>query len=330
MLSGCLPDLSAWQVVASEPGPGDGGSAQPNPLELGPPCPSPHLVIGLLASSSGLGRVMRFDPSSNALCRTSAVVEVQPSFGGGVTDVDWHPATGAILGLTDAVLGLDGEGFPRWRYEPFDDPYFTGEWVSAFGTGASARVAIAWSERSSSLDYVQLLDVEGHPRGEPIDAPFSSSILAAHPDGGAHVILAARGGDIDVYELNETTTMLHDSTATPLWTGGEDLTSAYGPRNHIATDTPNRRIVITHERGIAFWTYGTTPPSTAIACPSLCASFHAAAPDLADGAYAICAGASGSTRHLVHVSPSACTMVLDGTSLGTRTLQDVALVRAAF
>lgn len=335
LLGGCLPDLSAWEVVAGRADGGnrpgeDAGTGQPNPLDLGPPCPSPHLLLGTIASSSTTARVLRLDPATSAMCRTSELLEVQRAYGSSVADVEWHPETGALLGLSDAVLGLDGEGFPRWRHEPFGYVSFRGEWLAAFGSGSSLRVAVAWSERSSSFDSMLLLDAQGHRTSGDITPPFFGAMIAAHPDGSGRLLIPSRAGaDLDVYSVDDASTNVHDSTGTPLWTGGADLPATYGNRTHLATDLSRRLLVITHERGIAFWTAGTSPPADAIACPSYCATFHASAPDPSDGAYSICNASGTSTRHLVRVRSGGCELVIDGTSLGSHRLQDVTLVRAA-
>ncbi|MCZ7687414.1 MAG: hypothetical protein M5U28_55220 [Sandaracinaceae bacterium] len=199
LLGGCLPDLSAWQVVAGRADGGnlpreDGGTGQPNPLDLGPPCPSPHLLLGTIGSSSDAARVLRLDPATGAMCRTSELLEVQRAYGSAISDVEWHAEAGTVLGLSDAVLGLDGEGFPRWRHEPFEYASFRGEWLAAFGSGSSLRVAVAWSERSSSLDSMLLLDAQGHRTSGDITPPFFGAMIAAHPDGSGRLLIPlARG-----------------------------------------------------------------------------------------------------------------------------------------
>lgn len=338
MLGGCLPDLSAWQVVQAGvdagPLPGtDGGTGQPNPIELGTPCPNPHLLLGTVAVSSDAARILRIDPSTDAPCRASELVTEQRAFGAAVRDVDWHPETGELAGLDDAVLGLDDEGFPRWRYQSFGYSGFGGDWVVAFGSGASLRIAIAWVESSSSIDHMLLLDGQGHRTSGDIEPPFFAAMVAAHPDGSGRLLMPSRANaDLTVYSVNDSTTTISDTSGTPLWGGGAvDLPSTYGYRQHIASDVATQRLVITHANGVAFWRVGASPPSTAYACPSYCSSFRAAAPDPSadDGAYAICSASGGSTQHLVHLRGSSCTLVIDGTSLGGRMLTDVALARAA-
>ncbi|HEY8432582.1 MAG TPA: hypothetical protein VIL20_29630 [Sandaracinaceae bacterium] len=331
VLSGCVPDLSPWKVVAARADGGlrhDGGGGQPNPLDLGPPCPSPHLAIGTIGLSGHTARLLRIDPGTHARCRTSELVETQRSFGNAIVDLEWHPETGALLGLEDAVLGLDAEGFPRWRYEPFSHAWFGGEWLAVIGSGPALRIVVAWGEYYSNLDAMMLLDGSGHPTSGEIDPPFAGAMIAAHPDGRGELLLPSRGApNIDVYQVGDDATSLSDGSARPLWEGEvPDLPRTYGSRTHLATDLATQRLVITHERGIAFWTVGSPPPSSAIACPEHCETFHASAPHPSDGAYAICI-ASG-TNHLVHVRASGCELVIDGTSLGTHRMQDVALVRA--
>jgi hypothetical protein len=335
-LTGCLPDLGRWQIVegpASDggvPGVDGGGPRTPVPIELGPPCPNPHLVVGTVTGTSNVGRVLRIDPSTNARCRDSALIESQRAYGDGVLDIDWHPDTGTVLGLMDAVLGLDGEGFPRWRHQETSFEGIQGEWVAAFGQGASTRIAVAWTERSSSIDSMVLLGADGIVRSGMIDPPFFGAAIAAHPDGSARLLIPTRARPlIEVYDVNDLTTRLPDTSTTHLWASGPDLPSMYGNRTHLASDVTTGRLVIAHERGIAFWQLGAPAPATAVACPSLCSRFHAAAidPSRADGTYAICVGSGTSSRHLVHLRGSECSLVIDGTSLSGHTLQDVTLAR---
>ena len=60
-LAGCIPDLSGWSLLSpgedGGPLPGqDAGAGTPNPLDLGVPCPSPHLLAGTIQVSSGTAR----------------------------------------------------------------------------------------------------------------------------------------------------------------------------------------------------------------------------------------------------------------------------------
>ncbi len=334
-LAGCIPDLSGYSLV--EPGqdggppPGqDAGSGTPNPIDLGVPCPNPHLLIGMVSGSSSTARVLRVDPATRTACRTSALLELQSAFGSRIADVDWHPATGAILGLDEAVLGLDAGGFPVWRHDPFGYGGFGGDWVVVFGSGASARIAVAWTERSSSLETLRLIDASGFATGADIPLPWSRDLIAAHPDGSGRILLASKSGmDVEVYTVGDATTELTTASASPLWTGAINLDAGY--RYHLASDLGTQRLVVTHQEGLAFWQVGGPAPTSVIQCPAYCSGFHAAAsdPHADNAAYAICTDASGSgKRHLVHLAAT-CTLVVDGTSLGAHTMQDVALVRAA-
>ena len=75
-LAGCIPNLSDWSLV--EPGqdggppPGqDAGSGTPNPIELGVPCPNPHLLVGMISGSGTTARVLRVDPTTRSTRRAS-------------------------------------------------------------------------------------------------------------------------------------------------------------------------------------------------------------------------------------------------------------------
>jgi hypothetical protein len=337
VLGGCVPDLGQWEVV--EPGtdagvlPGtDGGSAQPNPIDLGSPCPNPHLLLGASGGSETSAHVLRVDPASDSLCRNGTPIVEQRAFGYAIRDVDWHAETGEVLGLDQSVLGLDEGGFPSWRYEPFAETYFGGDWVAAFGSGANGRIAVAWAQSSSSIDQMLLLDARGNPTNTQIAPPFSGAMIAAHPDGSGRLLIPSSGGDnIEVFSVSDATGPLGDGDATPLWPGTPpSLYDTYGERVHIAPDVATHRLVITHSTGVALWQVGAPAPTTAVGCPSYCDGFQASAPDpnADDGVYAICDATSSSARHLVHIRSGSCSLVIDGTSLDHYVLQDVALVRA--
>lgn len=333
LLGGCLPDLGVYTVV--RPGedaglvPGlDAGAPIENPIDLGAPCPNPHLLVGTV-SGSGDARVLRIDPTSGAYCRASELLELQRAFGSRVSDVDWHPDTGEVLGLSDAVLALDEEGFPAWRYEPFDGMYFGADWIAVFGgEGAALRVAVAWSQSSSGIDRMVLLDASGHATTDEISPPFFAFGIAAAPDGSGRLLVPTRSNEaLDLHVVNDATTDLPDD-GTPLYVVDRTMYDQYGSREHIATDQASGRVVIARTRGIEHWALGESPPISAVTCTSMCETFSAAAIDPTDdrGAYAICSGSG--ERHLVRVAPASCTMLIDGTALGSHTLTDVTLVRA--
>lgn len=335
VLAGCIPDLSGYRIVqeGDPPPPGvDGGAETPNPIDLGEPCPNPHILVGTVVGTSSSARLRRIDPSTNAACRVSPILEEQRAFGFRIADVDWHPETGAVLGLDEAVLGLDAEGFPAWRHDPFDYGRFGGDWVAVFGTGANARVAVAWVEGASGINKLRLLDTRGIQTSGDIEVQSAAAAIAPHPDGTARLVMPTRYGvTLDVYEPTDSTTSLGPGNATPLFPADtEELTRSHGYRVHVASDVAMQRLVITHQYGLVFYQLGGAAPDTVYDCASYCESFHAAAPDpdSPDAAYAICQGAGSSKRHLVHVAPESCSLVIDGTSLGTHTLQDVTLVRA--
>jgi hypothetical protein len=333
LLTGCLPDLGLYTIVrAGEDGgvlPGtDGGAPIVNPIDLGEPCPDPHLLIGTVSGSGQGARVMRVDPATRQLCRATEHLERLRAYGDRVSDVEWHRDTGELLGLYDAVLALDEQGFPAWRFEPFSDGYFRGDWVAAFGS--PLRIAVAYSEGSSSLSHMALLDADGELVNYELEPPFFAFAIAAAPDGSNRLLMPSRAGDeLDMYSVNDGSTTFPEASAIALYTVTRDMYDTYGNREHVSTDLATQRVVVARTTGIEHWSMGDPAPTTAVECPSLCERFQAAAIDPADdrGAFAICHGASDT--HLVRVSPSGCTMVIDGTSLGSHSLTDVTLVRDA-
>jgi hypothetical protein len=337
-LTGCLPPLSDYRVVGPLDDAGhlpgtDAGMPMVNPIDLGTPCPDPHLLAGTVSGSGELARALRLDPRTGAFCRASELVEVQGAFGSRISDVEWHPATGEILGLYEGVLGLDGEGFPTWRYEVADNPRFRGDWLAVFGGagGAPQRIAVAWSEvSSSSVDSMQLLDTSGNPTSAAFEPPFFAFGIAAVPDGSGRLILPSRSNDdLETWAVNDATTSFPDAAMVPLYTVSATFRDVHGDRNHVATDLTSGRVVVARDRGIEHWSLGDAPPADTVGCTAHCSELLTAAidPDDPRGAFAVCTGTTGS-RHLVHVRDAGCTIVIDGTSLGSRTLTDVTLVRA--
>ncbi len=339
LLGGCVPDLGQWQLVSSGVDGSvpsyDGGGPGPNPIDRGTPCPNPYLLMGTVTGTSDTAQVIRVDPATGSRCRQTPQVAQQLAFGSAIPDVDWHPSTGEVLGLSDAVIALDDQGFEGWRYQPFGElTGFSGGWVVGFSSSSGPRIAVAWNESSSSLDSMLLLSADGQVTAPMITPPFFGAMIAVHPDGSGRLLMPSKANaNIDVYTVNDSTTSIRpDTDATPLWPGmPPSLYDTYGQRTHVGTDLMTQRIAITHQTGVAVWQVGAPAPSSAMTCPSYCDSFQASAPDpnANGGAYSICKQPGGSARHLVRLHDGTCDLVIDGTSLGHQTLQDIALVRAA-
>jgi hypothetical protein len=333
LLSACAPDLSAWRVVPSgvDGGPDpmvDSGMGQPNPPDLGSPCPNPYVAAVTVGSTSEDARILRLDARTGEPCRDAPLISTQPDWGYAIYDVDWGAGTGEVLGIQDAVMALGEDGFPAWRNEP-PEMGFDGSWVVSLG-GPQNRIAAMWAERSSSnLEYMRLFDAEGGTLGGVIELPFFSAMVAAHPDGSGQLIWASRAGEIRAVPVSEALTSIGDEDGVELFAGSADLRDAFGTRNHLDADIEGRRLAMTHEMGVAIWTVGGPAPASVITCPSHCASYQIAVPDPDSASAAIILCTRDGERHLVHATSSGCERWVDGTSLGSRSLQDITLVRAA-
>lgn len=336
LLTGCLPPLDGYTLIETGEDAGvlpgtDAGMPMPNPIDLGAPCPNPHLLVGTVSGSSEGARVMRIDPATGAFCRESPILEFQAAYGDRVSDVEWHAEVGELLGLYEGVLALDAEGFPAWRYQPFDDAYFRGDWVAVFGgTDRPLRIGVAWSQSSSSsIDSLVLLDTAGHATSATITPPFFAFAIAAAPDSSGRLLMPSRSGDdLEMYVVDDLSTTISEASAVPLYTVAPTFRDTYGSRNHVATDLATGRVVVARDDGIEHWRLGASPPTTAVQCTQHCTSYETAAIDPNDeqGAFAVCIGPTD--RHLVHVLPGSCSILIDGTSLGSLTLTDVTLVRS--
>lgn len=89
---------------------------------------------------------------------------------------------------------------------------------------------------------------------------------------------------------------------------------------------------MTHAQGVLLWDgVSATPPTALYSCPSLCSNYSFGVAGPAGDVYAVCTDAAGAgRRHLVHMrGGDACSIVIDGTSFGTRTLNEIVLAHAA-
>lgn len=327
-IAGCVPDLGGWAIGApGVPGVDAGPVGTPNPLDLGAPCTNPHLLIATRGSSNA--RLLRWDIGAGSYCREASVLEDARAYGPNIWDVDHHAEVGDILGLGNATLALDGEGFPGWRDQPFDDSSFAAGWVIGLGSGASLRVGAFWNERStSSLEYGRLVDADGFVTNERFDLPFSAGgLVAAHPSGDGRILLAFGGGPIRAFTVNDSTTALRDTDAVELFPGmTPTFSDMHGSRRHMDSDLSTRRLAMTHQNGVLVWTEGSGPPTDLFTC-AMCTDFGPAVAGPNDDVFAICDG-SASEDHLVHVRRGgACDILIDGSSILPHSLQDIALVR---
>lgn len=332
--TGCVPDLGAWQVVPTGvdagPDPGrDSGAGQPNPPDLGTPCPDPYVTVVTTAPTSDNARILRLNARTGEHCRDAPLVSTQPDWGYAIYDVDWGAGTGEVLGINDAVMALGADGFPAWRSQP-PESGFVGGWVVSLG-GPQSRIAAAWSERSSSnLEFLRLFEADGRLLGEPIDLPFFAKVVAAHPDGSGRLVWASSAGEIRAVTVTEGLASIGDTDGTELFAGSADLSDSFGTREHLDADIQSGRMAMTHANGVAIWTSGGPAPTSLLTCASHCTSYRLAVPDPDSASAAIILCGRDGERHLVHATAGSCERWIDGTGLGTRTLQDVTLVRAAF
>lgn len=341
--AGCYPPLDRYQVA---PGSGDAGpggdfdagpplpgqdAGPPTPLDLGTPCGDPHLLLATMGNTSDTARLLRVDTATSGYCRATPVLEQQEGFGFRVRDVDWRPETHDVLGLENAVLGLDTQGFQAWRHQPFDDGSFGASVVVVLNTSSGLRVGAFWSERSSSsYEFGRLVGSTGEVTNERFELPFGAGrMVSAHPAGDGRLLLANLGGPIEVYSVDDSTVELNDADGVELFVGSDMLEDMFGVGNRrwIGADVSTGRIAITHDQGAFLWGNGQGAPTSVFSCPAHCDSLSVGVPGPGNEIYAICDGPTAD--HLVHMNGSSCTMLIDGTSLGTHDLLDLALVREA-
>ena len=300
---------------------------RPNPIELGAPCPDPHLVIGTVHSDDA--RLVRFDPASRTTCRTSPLLEFAPDYGHAIRDVEWHRDTGLVLGTDDGILGIGPDGFPAWRFALFNYSQFDGDLVFTWGEGAATRIGVFWSDGTSSIDRALFLDRNGNlVSTDNIEPPFFMRVGAGHPDGTARFIGSSLAGENFVYDLPDSVTEFEDTRdGTPLFAPDPNLSSAFGNRAHLATDLVVGAMAMTHLNGVLRWTAGAPAPTSAHTC-GMCTSYVAAVIGPGNTLYAICHSAT-SERLVVQLDGgSACSLLIDGSGFGSHTISDLTLVHS--
>ncbi len=335
LLGGCYPDLGAYTIQDPDTDAGfrpptrtDGGGGTPNPIDLGTPCGDPHLLIATTTDTSGGARLLRWDVGTGGYCRSTPILEQQEGFGYRINDVDWHAQSGDVLGLNNAILGLDDAGFPAWRHQPFDETAFIAGWVLALPSPSGFRVAAFWAERSSSsLEFARLVDVTGAPTNERVRLPFGAvRYVAAHPSGDGRVVMANQG-PLRAYPLNDGFESLSEADGVEMFPMlSPDFVDMAGRRNHLDTDLATGRLVMTHADGAFVWSDGAPAPTSTFSCPSFCEALSLGVAGPGDEVYAICEPPSG-PDHLVVMRAGSCDLLIDGTSLDRHRLQDLALVR---
>ena len=306
-------------------GPGeDAGPRTPAEPDFGTPCTDPHVAMTVQdRSSTGVGQIRRFQLPSLEPCRESALARAHASFGSEVYSITGLPDGTEAVGVNDAVLRLDAEGFPLWRQQLDRGGAFHPLELFVVAVGGADRIAAAYWGSSTTATGMLLLDLDGAVVHEWTEGFSGANSFAADPATPGSV-LVSRYGDIQTTPLDTATTRLAD--------GPELLprSATHGSLITIDTDPTTGRAVIAYQMGVADFTPGGTLRGP-VTCATPCNGFHAATwdPTDSDAVLALCIDAdAGRTRHLVRapLDGSACELAFDGTFLDNGLPTEIAIV----
>lgn len=312
VLGGCLPALD-FDVTDATPPPvgGDAGPpGVPNAPDLGRPCGTPYLAVALDGLESDAGRVERFTLPALEECRQTELGSRHPDFGDEVLGVTQAPGGHEILGVAGGLLGLDADGFPRWRLQVGgSSPPYPGE-LAIVGSNVAAMYHDSGRLRGVLVARPADGGLVAHLTAVPSDlvtfAPDPSrpgSVLVSRSYGAIYSVPLPTAGD---------TLARGDDEVLPQRDG-------VGGVQTLQADPTGDRVVITHQSAVFTWRRGASVPSAPMTCDgATCGDFHAATWDpTGDDVIAICDDpTTGRVRHIVRVNAGGCTLAVDGTLRG--------------
>jgi len=327
LLLGCPPTFDEFQVGEGiGPPAGDAGPRTRAEPDLGEPCGASHLAVTIDSlTSDGQSQLRRFKLPELTECRETELAREHAAFGPDLYAVGAMPDGTEALGVDDALLRLDDEGFPAWRLDLERSGGFNPLEVFALDLGGTAYLgATYWNDRSSSMDGVVLVDPGGDVALDATEGLFGANSMTPDPATPGNV-LVSRYGDVFTTPVSLGSTRIEDGTE--LLARMTDL----GSLITLKADTDSGRVVIAYENGVLQWHRpggATEGPAT---CGAPCGAFHAATWDPGDpnAALAICNDAGdGRIRHVVRVplDGSGCTVLFDGTFLDSARPNDLAIV----
>ncbi len=346
MASGCLPDFSVFDVIDSQSdgsptdsgptdsGPTDSGPTPDHPIDLGRRCADPHLAVALSTNSTGeSGRLRHYninnDNGSLSECHEADVAREQGAFGSGVNAVTGMPDGSEVIAVDYAILRLDDEGFPLWRWQLWDNDASDYSQAEVFPVRIDEQWYIGVLHCDGYCSSVQgplLLDLDGNAvtHVDDIRAMYDLSAGAPHPDGSSRLLLTDGYGPVLAFSMSRSTTEL-DADVADTVSSGFDI-DGHGTFSSLEVDVETQRMAATLRDGVALWSVGQAVPSAPMTCGG-CTSYASAAIDPTDdhGAYIICS--LDGQQSLLRMNLHTCEMMIDGSTLGQRRLVDVALVR---
>lgn len=309
-----------------------------NPIDLGRSCNDPHLAIAVSSrSTSGPGRLLHFNLSEDAPpveCHESLIAKEQRAFGTGVNSVTSMPTDGSeVISVPYAVIALDSQGFPRWRWQPWDDdasPYY-------YSDVFPLRIQGTWyigvihcdSYCYSSYQGILVLDMDGTVVTHVDELPgFGSDLSAAgpNPDGTSTLVMEVDWDPLQVFSLTPTTTQISEEDGENLGSALGFFVSGIGNLYLLESDLYSERFLATYDDAVVPWRSGDPMPTSGLSC-DICESYDASAIDPYDdnAFYTLCE--IGNNNSLVRMTQQGCDVLVDGTTMSDFNMVDIALVR---
>ncbi|MCC7535530.1 MAG: hypothetical protein IT379_04930 [Deltaproteobacteria bacterium] len=341
-LAGCPPDLGYFRIVEAPPPPPDSGvppvgppapPGQPLPPPLGTPCTLPHVLVAAANSDyDSVGRVYRLNLPDLSPCRETEVAQEHPAFGNELLSVASVPGGAELVGTSGAVLGLDADGFPLWRFQPEANLGYYPSRIVEVATESGWNLLVLGTYMGEA-DLLHLVSPTGFQR-TMIDVSWSDDVghIAAHPDGFGF-LGAGDYGAVEAHTLSDGTTMLDRGTEVLQIPRAADGEESFGSLLSLDVDREGRRVVYTWSRFVAQVPYDDpAAPITAFACGAPCSSFVDATYDPTDptSLIALCNHTEGNAVHLVRVpsdGASPCYPYLDGMLIRPFRPVDLAIIR---
>lgn len=309
-----------------------------NPLDLGRDCTDPHLAIAVRSrSTSGAGRLLHYNLSGDeppVECHESPIAREQRAFGSGVNSVTSMPTDGSeVVSVPYAVMALDHRGFPRWRWQLFDDdasPYYYSD-VFPLRIQGTWYIGLMHCDSYCYADYQGLLvlDMDGSVVTHVTDLPgFGSNLAAAgpNPDGTSTLVFEVDWEPLKVFSLTPTTTEIAEEDGENLGSALGFEVSGIGSLYLLESDIYSERFLATYADAVVPWHPSDPMPSSGRSC-EICESYESSAIDPYDdnAFYTLCE--IGNNNSLVRMTEHGCDVLVDGTTMSDFNMVDIALVR---
>jgi hypothetical protein len=323
--TGCLPGLGDWELVGEQPGDGgditaDAGTRPRGERDLGAECGPTYLALLIGEQASGAGEIRRFSLPSLRPCRETALGRQIGELYGELRSITGMPDGSLRVGISDTILAIDRDGRPMWRTEVEAMLGFVPLELFPLVVGGETYLAIPyWEERSSNAEGFVLMRDDGEVALQVENLDSSLASIASDPRRTDSVIAAERYGEIVSYPISLSTTALTEETV-------ELPMPKMSPQIVTITRTGSE-IAIAYRDGASRWTVGAGAPNR-YQCESCDEDGYliTVIDPTANRLFSLCD--RGSDVHLVSLDlgSSTCTILEDGTFLGTQEMKHLTIV----